>query len=114
MSHSSAESYSRSYAHLLRNPVNRRHSRRQQWIRIAMPAQTRATITNPGHVQMSLEKPIPNDEVADMRQTAFRVQKEKVQLVMSHRFVIPLNDVDRSSFHCNFVHNFDCRGLLLN
>jgi hypothetical protein len=75
-------------SHLLGNPINRSHPRGQQLTGIGMPALTRPTITNSSRMQVSLEKPIPNNEVADMRQTALGVEEYKVQLVLADCLVV--------------------------
>ena len=75
-------------SHLLGNPINRSHPRGQQLTGIGMPALTRPTITNSSRMQVSLEKPIPNNEVADMRQPALGVEEYTVQLVLADCLVV--------------------------
>ncbi|MNG23138.1 hypothetical protein D3C84_1077070 [compost metagenome] len=59
-----------------------------------MSALARSSIANPGRVQVSLEEPIPHHEVIGVGQTAFGVEKDEVQFVLTHRLVVSLDDID--------------------
>lgn len=81
-------------SHLFRDPVYRRYPRGQQLTGVRVPALTRSTISNPGREQVSLEKSVPHHEVADVRQAAFRIQEDEVQLMLPHGFVVSFNDIN--------------------
>ena len=81
--------------HLLRNPVNRSHTSRQQLASVGMPTLTRSTITNPSRFQVRFEEPVSHSKVADVRQAALGVQEDEVQLVLADRLVVSLDDIYR-------------------
>lgn len=85
-------------SHLFGYPVDRRYTGGQQLTGVRVPALARPAIANASREQVSLKESVPYDEVIDVRQAAFSVQEDKVQFVLAHCLVVPLDDINGFRF----------------